>query len=147
MRGSCSAHTLSCPSSLMVVLVGSSVPILYQNLACPPRYSLRKGKCCRCQVEPGALHTFASTAGRFVFVFFRQIFGFLFFMGCLGLKGTPHFRRKNKKPKNPISQRLGRVTLNTCAKIQGLTLKNGVDIWTLVRLSEKSRFGIVITWF
>ena len=51
-------HTLSSPSSLMVVLVGSSVPILYQNLACPPRYPLRKGKCCRCQVEPGVLLTF-----------------------------------------------------------------------------------------
>ena len=51
-------HTLSSPSSLMVDLVGSSVPILYQNLACPPRYPLRKGKCCRCRVEPGILPTF-----------------------------------------------------------------------------------------
>ena len=57
MRGSCLAHTLSSPSSLMAVLVGSSVPILYQNPACPPRYPLRKGKCCRCRVEPGALPT------------------------------------------------------------------------------------------
>ena len=50
-------HTLSSPSSLMVVLVGSSVPILYQYLACPPRYPLRKGKCCRCRLEPGVLPT------------------------------------------------------------------------------------------
>ena len=41
----------------MVVLVGSSVPILYQNLAGPLRYRLRKGKCCRCRVEPGVLPT------------------------------------------------------------------------------------------
>ena len=41
----------------MVVPVGSSVPILYQNLACPPRYPLRKGKRCRCRVEPGVLPT------------------------------------------------------------------------------------------
>ena len=34
-------------------------------------------------------------------------------------------------------QRLDRGTLNTCAKFQGLSLKNGVDIWTLVRLSAK----------
>ena len=51
-------HTISSPSSLMVVLVGSSVPILCQNLACPPRYPLRKEKCCRCRVEPGVLPTF-----------------------------------------------------------------------------------------
>ena len=51
-------HTLSSPSSLMVVLVESSVPILYQNLACPPRYPVRKGKCCRCRVEPGVLPTY-----------------------------------------------------------------------------------------
>ena len=38
----------------------------------------------------------------------------------------PHFRRKKQKTKK---------TLNTCAKIQGLTLKNGEDIWTFVRLS------------
>ena len=57
-----STHTLSSPSSLMVVLVGSSVPILYQNLACPPRYPLRKGKCCRCRLEPGVLPTLLCTA-------------------------------------------------------------------------------------
>ena len=38
-------------SSLTVVLVGSSVPIPYQNLACPPRHPLRKG------IEPGVLPT------------------------------------------------------------------------------------------
>ena len=35
----------------------SSVPILYQNLACPPRYPLRKGKYCRCRAEPGVFLT------------------------------------------------------------------------------------------
>ena len=32
---------------------------------------------------------------------------------------------------------LGKGTLNTCANFQGLPLKNGVDIWTFVRLSAK----------
>ena len=49
--------THSSPSSLMVLLVGSSVPILYQNMAYPPRYPLIKGKCCRSRVEPEALPT------------------------------------------------------------------------------------------
>ena len=35
---------------------------------------------------------------------------------------------KKKKIKIPIRKRLGRGTLNTCAKFQGLSLKNGVDI-------------------
>ena len=35
-------------------------------------------------------------------------------------------------------KRLGRSTLNTCAKFQGLALKNGVDISTFVRLSAKT---------
>ena len=35
---------------------------------------------------------------------------------------------KKKKRKIPIRKRLGRGTLNTCAKFQGLSLKNGVDI-------------------
>ena len=56
-----------------------------------------------------------------------------FFNIYLCLKETPHFRRKKKK----IGERLGRGTLNTWAEFQGLTLKNGVDIWTLVRLSAK----------
>ena len=43
----------------------------------------------------------------------------------------PTFPAKNKT-KN-ICKRLGRGTLNTCAKIQGLCLKNDVDIWTLMR--------------
>ena len=34
---------------------------------------------------------------------------------------------KTKKQKQPIRKRLGRGTQNTCAKIQGLSLKNGVD--------------------
>ena len=37
--------------------------------------------------------------------------------------------------------------LNTCAKFQGLPLKNGVDFFTFVLLSAKSRLGIVIAWF
>ena len=31
--------------------------------------------------------------------------------------------------------------------INGPTFKNGVDIWTLFGYAQKSRLGIVITWF
>ena len=42
---------------------------------------------------------------------------------------TQIFDEKNKKKKKKnIRERLDRGTLNTCAKIQGLTLKNAVDI-------------------
>ena len=55
------------------------------------------------------------------------------FWGYLGLK-RPHISSEKKKKHRT---RLGKGTLNTCAKFQGLTLKNGVDIWTLVRLNAK----------
>ena len=43
---------------------------------------------------------------------------------------NPNIWRKQKKTKtkNTIRKRLGRGTLNTCAKLQGLSLKNGVGI-------------------
>ena len=41
------------------------------------------------------------------------------------------------KKKRRKSKRLRRGTLNTCAKFEGLTLKNGVDIGTFVQLSAK----------
>ena len=44
---------------------------------------------------------------------------------------------KRQQTKTNIRKRLRRGTLNTCAKIQGLTLTNGVDIWTFVRVSAK----------
>ena len=37
-----------------------------------------------------------------------------------------HLEKKENTKKN--HERLGRGTLNACAKFQGLTLKNGVDI-------------------
>ena len=64
-----------------------------------------------------------------VFRYLGGIFG-----GYLGLK-RPHISSEKKKEKRRT--RLGKGTLNTCAKFQGLTLKNGVDIWTFVRLSAK----------
>ena len=59
------AHTpSSLPSSLMVVLVGSSVPILYQNLACPPRYPLwEKANAVDAESNRGSSPHLASTAG------------------------------------------------------------------------------------
>ena len=42
-----------------------------------------------------------------------------------------YLAEKKRKKKKPIRERLGRGTLNTCAKFQGLSLQNGVDIWTL----------------
>ena len=78
----------------------------------------------------------------FVLFFFPpDIWVFVFFW-IFGSEGIPHFQQNIL-----ISKRLGRGTLNTCAKFQGLSLKNGVDIWTVVRKVQKSRLGIVITWF
>ena len=69
----------------------------------------------------------------FCFCFFRQTFGCSYFGDIWVLRDPTFPAKKNKNPK-----RLGRGTLNTCAKIQGLSLKNGVDIWNFVRLSAKS---------
>ena len=41
---------------------------------------------------------------------------------------NPKYLAKKKEEKKPIRKRFGRGTLNTCAKIQGVSLKNGVDI-------------------
>ena len=51
--------------------------------------------------------------------FFLQIFGFSYFLGSLGLKGS-HISCERKKN---IRKGLGRGTLNTCAKCQGLISK------------------------
>ena len=65
-------------------------------------------------------------------MFFSSHAGFLFFLGgYLGLK-RPDIFGELKPPR----KRLGKGTLNTCAKVQGLTLNN-VNIWTFVRLSAK----------
>ena len=92
----------------------------------------------------------------FCFLFFRQIFGFLFFFWDIWVLRDPTFSAKyiyihistihtvvltadvfSTFYKIYLRKRLDRGTLNTCAKFQGLTLKNGVDIWTFVRLSAK----------
>ena len=68
------------------------------------------------------------------FFFPSDIWVFVFFGGYLGLK-KPHIFGEEKQ--KPIRKRLGKGTLNTCAKFQGLTLKKAVDIWTFVRLRAK----------
>ena len=57
------------------------------------------------------------------------------FLGDIWVLRDPTSPAKKKKEKRRT--RLGKGTLNTCAKFQGLTLKNGMDIWTFVRLSAK----------
>ena len=71
----------------------------------------------------------------FVFFCFPPDFWVLYFWRCLGLK-EPHIFGEEKKKKS-IRERLGRGTVNTCAKFRALTRKNGVDILTFVRLSAK----------
>ena len=74
----------------------------------------------------------------FLFVFFRQILGFCVSWDIWVLRDPKVSSKKTKnKTKKAISKKLGRGTLNTCAKFKGLTLKTGVDIWTFVRLSAK----------
>ena len=64
---------------------------------------------------------------------FVRYLGFSKFWDIWVLK-RPHIFGEKKKN---IRKRLGKGTLNTYAKFQGLTLKNGVDISTFVRLSAK----------
>ena len=54
-----------------------------------------------------------------------------YFGGYLGLKGFQISSEKKAKTKNLIRKRLGKDSLNMCAKLQGLSLKNGVDIGLL----------------
>ena len=78
-----------------------------------------------------------------LFFFPRQIF---VFFGYLGLKKPHIFGEWNKRPKkNRVKSRQGNIK-HVC-KFSVSTLKNGVDIWTFVRLSAKSQLGNVITWF
>ena len=56
-------------------------------------------------------------------------------LGIFGCWGNTHIRRE--KWKKSMCQRLDRGTSNKCAQFQGLSLKNGVDIWTFVQLSAK----------
>ena len=61
--------------------------------------------------------------------------GLLCLLGMFGCFKRPHIFGGENRP--TIRKRLGRSISHTCAKCQGLTLKNGVEIWTLVRLSGK----------
>ena len=60
-------------------------------------------------------------------LFLRQMFVFLYFWGYLGLEGS-HISGDIKKRSLPVRQGL----IKHVCKIQGLSLKNGVDIWTFV---------------
>ena len=63
------------------------------------------------ELDPEILHVFwcapaePSRMGVFCFLFFRQTFGFCFCFWYLGLKETPHFRRKKNKKENNIRKR------------------------------------------
>ena len=76
----------------------------------------------------------------FFFLFFSSDICFFAFLGYLGLK-RPHIlgekqqQQQQQQQQQNIRIRLGKGTLNTCAKIQGLTLKNGVR--TFVWLGAK----------
>ena len=68
------------------------------------------------------------------FLFFpTDIWAFVFFWDIWVLR-DPTISAKKKH----THERLGRGKLNSCAQFQGLTVKNGVDIWTFVRLSAKT---------
>ena len=67
------------------------------------------------------------------FFYSSDIWGFVFFEDIWGLR-QPIF---SSEKKTNIRKRLGKGTFNTRAEVQGLTLKNGVDIWTFVRVSAK----------
>ena len=57
--------------------------------------------------------------------------------GILGSYETPHFDEKSRYILHRRQWLSKEGPPNTCAKFQGLTLKNGVYIWTFVRLSAK----------
>ena len=91
------------------------------------------------EIDPEILHTCLMCPCRtfsewgFLFLFFSARYLGFWVFGIFGSKGIPHFQRE----KNNIRKRLGSGTLNTCAQFQGISLKNSVDIWTLVRESAK----------
>ena len=99
-----------------------------QNSKCPRRFW---------ETDPEILHKCLMCPSRafFEWVFFCLV---LFFAENVGSLKTQISPKKCKKPKylninitKKNRWRLGRGTLNTCAKFQGLTLKNGVDNWRL----------------
>ena len=82
------------------------------------------------EIDPEILHTCLICPcqacyewGFRFFVFFRQIFGFFFFFLDIWVLRGPTFPAKKPKTKKPIRKRLGRGTLNTWAKSQGLSQK------------------------
>ena len=62
-------------------------------------------------------------------MFFVRYLAFVFFWEYLGLKRPHIFGEKRKRKQKTIRNRLGKGTLDACAKFQGLTLKNGVENW------------------
>ena len=70
----------------------------------------------------------------FSFFFFSSDIWVFVFLGDIWVLRDHIFGEKNPN-KKPIRERFGKGTLNTCTKLQGP--KNGVDIWTLARLSAK----------
>ena len=80
-----------------------------------------------------------------LFLFFRQIFGLLHFLGYLGLKGSQISSEKNKKNKKNIRWQ-GHI--EPVRKIsESHLLKTAWTFGLLCGKAQKSRLGIVITWF
>ena len=105
------------------------------------KHKIPKSLTCQCprhfwELDPEILRTCLRCPCRrvndYLFNFSPDIWGFGFLGGYLGLNG-PHIFDQNDN----IRERPGSGTLKTCAKFQGLNLKNGVNIWTFVRLSAK----------
>ena len=80
----------------------------------------------------------------FTLFFFRQIFAFWDFLDIWILR-DPTFSAGEKKN---IREGLGRGTLNTCAKLQGLISqkRRGHLDFSAVNV-QKSRLRLVIAWF
>ena len=92
------------------------------------------------EILPSCFYALAKSLLCNVFFLSRQMFVFLLFFGIFGY---PTFPAKKKKA---LTVRQGHI--KHCAKSQGLSIKNRVDIWTLVRWTvKKIRLRIVITWF
>ena len=94
-------------------------------------FTAQKSKCPRrfWEIEPEILHSCLMCPCR---AFYERGFYFCFFSaGNVGSLKTQLFQQiqtPQTSGENKQLKRLGRGTLNTCAKLQGLSLKNGVDV-------------------
>lgn len=73
----------------------------------------------------------------FCFVFWPDFSYFYIFVNSLDSLLDQTLSTKNKCTKPKSSSVFGKDVNNTCAQFQGLSLRNGVDIWTFVRTKCK----------